>query len=113
MEARTAAPPASPPSPAKLIAELKGHTDTVTALAFTADRCLLASAGRDTGRVWNIASSKPGERGVFRKPGDAFRSLTFSPNGRLLAAGAASLSGLAWLYDVTDKTPQDYATLRG
>src|SRR5579871_858747 len=78
-------------NPAKLIAELKGHTDAVTALAFSTDRCLLASASRDgSARVWTIAS-KPGERAVLRRSGgENFRSLVFSPNCRTLAVGASS-----------------------
>jgi WD40 repeat protein len=113
-------PPSAPPAaqsganPAKLIAELKGHTDAVTALAFSADRCLLATTGRDgSARLWNVASSKPGERATLRKSGETFRSLAFSPNSRTLAAGAATESGLIWLFDVSEKTPQETTTLRG
>ena len=81
--------PACPLSPAKLLASLKGHASAATALAFTPDRCTLASGDRDgNGRIWSVASSKPGERATFRAP-EAVKSLSFSPNGRLLAAGAA------------------------
>jgi WD40 repeat protein len=52
---------------AKLLVSLKGHAAEIKALAFSPDRCLLASAGADdTVRVWDIASSKPGERAVVR-----------------------------------------------
>jgi WD40 repeat protein len=110
-------PQPSPTAPAanaaKLVAELKGHTGAVTALAFTPDRCLLASAGRDgPARVWTVGS-KSGERGAVSKSGEVFRALAFSPNGRTLAAGTGSPSGLAWLFDVTEKTPQESAILRG
>jgi WD40 repeat protein len=108
--------PVLPTNPAKLLVELKGHTTAVTALAFTPDRCLLASASRDgSARVWDVGSSKPGERGVVRRPGETFRAVAFAPNGRKLAVGSGSESGLVWLFDIPEKekTPQECATLRG
>jgi len=106
--------PAWPTNPATVIANLKGHTGRTTALAFSCDRCLLASSAQDgTGRIWDVASRKPGERGVIRKDGDSFASMAFSANNRQLAVGTGSLSGTAWVYDVTEKTPQEVATLRG
>ncbi len=106
------ATPTSTTALAKLLATFRGHTGSVVALAFSPDRCLLVSAATDgTGRVWDVASSKPGERGTFRKP-DGFRALAFGPTGRTVAAGSASL-GTVWLFDVTDKTPQETLTLRG
>jgi WD40 repeat protein len=97
-----------------VVAELRGHTDGVIALAFTSDRCLLASGARDgTARVWDVAGSKPGERSVIRKAGDRFHSLAFAPNGRLLAAGSGALNGLVWLFDVTEKVPTETAVLKG
>jgi WD40 repeat protein len=117
MHAQTSPSPAAQPGPAqaaKLLAELKGHASTVTTLAFTADRCLLASAARDgAARIWAVASSKPGERSALARSGDSFRAFAFSPNGRQLVAGAGSASGLAWVYDVTEKAPQEVTTLRG
>ncbi|MBA4187121.1 MAG: hypothetical protein C0467_03800 [Planctomycetaceae bacterium] len=106
--------PAWPTNTATIIANLKGHTGRTTALAFSSDRCLLASSAQDgTGRIWDVASRKPGERGVIRKECESFASLVFSPNNRLLALGSGSLNGLGWVVDVSDKTPQDVATLRG
>ncbi len=106
--------PAWPTSPAKLVATLKGHSDVVTTLTFSADRCLLASGSRDgTARIWDVARSKPGERAVIRKHGDRFDSLAFSPDTRTLAAGSGALNGLIWLFDVSDKTPRETAILRG
>lgn len=112
--APVAAGTANPANPAKLLVELKGHTGAVTALAFSADRCMLASASRDgTARVWNISGSKPGPRCSISKSGEPFRGLAFSPNSRALAVGNGSVSGLAWLFDVTEKDPQELATMRG
>jgi WD40 repeat protein len=110
----TAAPTESG-NAAKLLAALPGHPNAaVTALAFTADRCLLASAGRDGAvRIWNVASKKPGERAALTKSGETFRSVAFAPNGRLLAAGTGSPTGLIWLFDVTDASPAESAILRG
>jgi WD40 repeat protein len=106
--------PTLPTSPAKPVAEFRGHTDAVIALAFSADRCLLASSSRDgTARVWDVASGKPGERSLIRKSGDNFHSLAFSPGGRALAIGSGELNGLVWLFDVTEKTPHEKAVLRG
>lgn len=101
-------------TPTESIATLQGHTGCVVALTFSTDRCMLASAGVDgTGRVWDVARSKPRERSAIKKQQEGFRSLAFSPNGRRLAAGSASLNGLVWVFDVTDKQPQEVAVLRG
>lgn len=99
---------------ARLIVPLKGHTAEVLALAFSPDRCLLASASADgTARVWDVSGSKTGQRSVLQKAGDRFHSLAFAPNSRTLAVGSGTLSGVVWLYDVTDPIAQDAGTLRG
>jgi WD40 repeat protein len=93
---------------------LKGHTGRTTALAFSSDRTLLASSAQDgTGRIWEFASKKPGERSVIRKECDSFASLVFSPNNRQLALGSGSLNGNIWVLDVTEKNAQEVAVLRG
>jgi len=103
-----------PVNPGTLIANMKGQTGRTTALAFSPDRCMLASGSQDgTGRIWDVGSRKPGERGILRKDGDNFVSMAFSANNRQLVAGSGSLNGLVWVFDVSDKTPQDVATLRG
>jgi WD40 repeat protein len=96
-----------------MLCSLKGHTAAVEALAFSPDRRLLASGGRDgAGHLWDVASSsKPGAYTVFRKSGEGFRSLAFSPNGRILAAGFTT--NLISLYDVDSKTAQQIRLLRG
>ncbi|MBM3981128.1 MAG: WD40 repeat domain-containing protein [Planctomycetes bacterium] len=105
-------PAATGPVAAKLLATFRGHTGAVCALAFSPDRCLLASAAADgSARVWDVASSKPGERACVRKP-DGFRAVAFGPTGRTVALGSAS-AGTVWLYDVTDKEPKELMALRG
>ena len=100
--------------PAKLIASLKGHTAEIISLAFSPDRCLLASTSSDaTARIWDIASSKPSERSVLRQSGDRLHALAFAPNSRTIAIGSGALNGFIWLYDVSDSKPQEAGTLRG
>ncbi|HEU4753848.1 MAG TPA: WD40 repeat domain-containing protein, partial [Armatimonadota bacterium] len=109
---------------------LTGHTTRVFAVAFAPDGKTLASAGDDTIRTWNLAGAKPGaatlsngrifatagfrkrpyrgrdENSRRRQPG--FTSLTFSPDGSLLAAGGAD--GLCRLWDVgTRKLLRDFS----
>jgi WD40 repeat protein len=106
------APPAT--GPAKLVATLRGHVGPITALAFTSDRSLLASGSRDgTGRVWDVAARKPGERSVLPQHGEPFHSLAFAPNGRLLAAGSGAADGLVRMFDVSDGEPREVGVLRG
>ena len=110
----TQTPPAKAAEAARPIANLRGHSAAITALAFTADRCLLASADREgPARIWNVASSKPGERAAIRTPGERFQSLAFSPNSRTLALGSGSEGGMVWLFDVSEKTPKEVVPLRG
>jgi WD40 repeat protein len=102
------------PQTAKVIADLRGHLSAITAVAFSPDRCLLASADSDgTARIWNVATSKPGERGSIRKVKDSLRSLVFSPNSRMLALGSGPASDCIWLYDVSEKTAVESTALRG
>jgi len=104
--------PACPTTAAKLVSSMKGHADAVETLAFTPDRKLLASGGRDgTGRIWDVGSSKPGERAAFRKSGEGFRSLAFAPNNRLLVASSAN--GQVSMIDVSEKAAQEIRVLRG
>src|SRR3954452_13751854 len=103
MQTQISSGPAVSATPAKVLTTLRGHTSSIAALAFTPDRRLLASGARDgTGRIWDVASSKPGERASFRVSGDGgIRSLAFAPNGRILAAGTGA--GTISLFDVSDK----------
>src|SRR5262245_57186492 len=104
----------TPVTAAKPIARLAGHAGGVLALAFSPDRGLLASSSTDaTARGWGIAGSMPGERNVIRQHGDPFRSLAFFPNSRWIAVGSGAPNGMVWVFDVTERTPQEMAVLRG
>jgi WD40 repeat protein len=106
--------PPWPTDPAKRVAALKGQMDGALALAFTPDRCLLATGGRSgTGRLWDVAGSNPGERAMIGRYSDRFHALAFSPDGRTLAAGSGALDGLIWLFDTAEKPPVETAVLRG
>jgi WD40 repeat protein len=79
----------------EVLALLKGHTDTVEALAFSADGRWLASGSEDnTVRVWDTAGWKPiqtlsGHRwGVY--------AVAFSPDGRTLVSGSLDKSLRLW-----------------
>jgi WD40 repeat protein len=114
MEARDRNDPTKPkPNPASLVVTLKGKPSGSSTLAFSPDRSLLATGGRDeVCRIWDIGGNAR-ERGAFEKVGGQYTSLAFSPNGRTLAAGSGSLDGSVWLFDVTEKMPREVATLRG
>jgi len=99
---------------AEQVATLGGHAGGVAALAFTPDRCLLAVAARNgPARLWNLAGPNPRERGNLGAGDTRFTALAFSANSRLVACGSGSVDGLIWLYDVTEKEPQQAGLLRG
>lgn len=105
---------AVPTGPASVVARLPGHPSGLLAVAFSPDRGLLASGGRDgTAKLWNIGSAPPSEKGVLGAPGRRLQSLAFSANGRALAAGSGALDGTVWLFDVSGISPRETLTLRG
>lgn len=110
----TAAPAADVPALARAVAEFPAHATAVVAVAFTLDRSLLISTDREsTVRVWDLAASRPGERGTIPRTGDPYRSIACAPGSRLVALGSGGASGLVRLYDLTDKTPAEGPILRG
>jgi hypothetical protein len=76
--------PARPPLPR--VANLEGHTDAVTSVAFSPDGKRLATGSNDnTAKIWDLDSAKA----LMTLEGhtDAVNSVAFSPDGKRLATG--------------------------
>jgi WD40 repeat protein len=78
----------------KVFAKMTGHTDTVTALAFSPDGKSLASGGADkTVRFWDVATGKE----IRKLEGkDTITSLTFSKDGKTLTAKEGEKGMRTW-----------------
>jgi len=99
-----------PTTTAKPIISLKGHDGGVRAMAFSADRGLLAVASADgPTRLWDVGGNFK-ERGWIGGSGSRFNALAFSRN-RTLALGSGSLDDKIRLFDVSEKTPQELTSL--
>ncbi len=69
---------------------LRGHTDAVTALAFSPDGGTLASASRDASiRLWSLESGA--EKSAIAGDKSATNAIAFSPDGTTLATGTVEL----------------------
>ena len=97
--------------PADVVAVLKGHTDTVEAVAVSADGTFIATGGLDGAvKLWGAAAGKElrtygGEKG---HKGQVL-CVTFSAQGDLLATGGADNTLRIW--EVPTSTPvKTYAT---
>jgi serine/threonine protein kinase/WD40 repeat protein len=78
------------------------HHAVVEDLAFSGDGRFLASASRDgTARVWNAETGR--ERFIFHGPA-ALRCVAFSPDGTLVATGAAG-TGVVQIHDALTGRP--------
>ena len=83
------------------IGKLQGHTDTISALGFSADGTLLASAGLDGAvRVWNVTT---GELVVaLDGPTQGINWLCWHARGSVLLAGSEDAT--AWMWKLPEGT---------
>jgi WD40 repeat protein/predicted Ser/Thr protein kinase len=83
-------------------ASLRGHTRSVTHLAFTPDgKTLISGDGSGEVRVWDLSGPEPAGKAVFR---DSFNP-ALAPDGRTLATTSAKGDGI-WLWDLANQPRQ-------
>jgi hypothetical protein len=72
----------------EILATLRGHTDTVEALAFSPDGRTLASGSRDkTVKLWAVSNGQ--DTATLRGHTGYVSAVAFSPDGRVLASGGS------------------------
>jgi hypothetical protein len=82
--------------------DLRGHTSTINALAFSPQGHLLASVSNDRSlRLWDAMTGE--DKGCIREHLDDIQDVTFSPDGRLLAT--CDVQGVIKLWSVSTKQP--------
>ncbi|WP_409490864.1 WD40 repeat domain-containing protein [Amycolatopsis sp. cmx-11-12] len=81
---------------------LTGHTDAITAVAFSSDGRILITASMDESlRLWNVSDgTRPILLGQAADSGSRVHAMAFSPDGRTVATG--SLGGAVKLWNVSD-----------
>lgn len=89
---------------------LVGHTDIVSAAAWSSDGHTIATSSADkTIRLWDADTGKQiGQPGLHD---GVVTTVAFSPDGRLVASAGADAKVRLW--DVSDTGPQPVATLEG
>src|ERR1700752_4214216 len=87
--------------------KLTGHSRAVTAVAFSSNGELLASASWDnTVRLWKISGETATEWAVLKAGASG---VAFSPDGKLLATGSAGTKLTLW--NVTGEQPKQVVQL--
>jgi WD40 repeat protein len=84
----------------KIFGALANHGDGC-ATAFSMDSKIIATSSDREIRLWDVQSQRP--LGVFNAPRASVWSLSFSPDGRLLAAGSHGDNAVR-VWDVADPT---------
>jgi WD40 repeat protein len=75
---------------------LRGHSEEIRCVAFSPDGSILGSAGAHdhTVRLWEVRTGK--EAGILRTGQDAPESISFSPDGKMLAVGNVGFIVNTW-----------------
>jgi WD40 repeat protein len=80
----------------QILPPLRGHTDTVTSVAFAPDGAIVASGGSDGAiRLWDVATGLPVGLPLFGHQGGV-TSLSFSADGQTLASSGADTTVRLW-----------------
>jgi WD40 repeat protein len=89
---------------------LAGHSNTVSAVAFSPDGKLVASSGHDGKiKLWNLSERR--EASVWAH-GSVVRSLAWSPDGKVLATGADDGTVKLWDF-VTRREIRSFPSIQG
>jgi WD40 repeat protein len=90
--------------------DVLAHEDIVTAVAFSPDGKLLATASHDkTARLWEVPGGRELAPRLAHK--DIVRAVAFSPDGKLLATASHDKTARLWLWQPKDLIAEACARL--